>query len=237
MCLYIYFFQIGTCKLHQTWDKPCWSKENGISFFEEKKTEENMLPQIFFQLIHCSVLNQVCKISMGQKSWLKLFSRSTGDLNEAIKWGAEPSSEPIRRARPIFRLCLWRKHCHFTAEISEKKKKQSQRMWFAMMWQKTTITLKAELGTLLIWGCSERIEIGNTVHTCTPLYRHTISQTHRSAQAVVAVHRGGGGKWDQIQREITDWGQWIDGWLEALWNLWVMVLHLIAFCVCLNYAT
>lgn len=116
---------------------------------------------------------------------------------------------------------------------------------FKMRWHKIKIILKNLIRSLLNWKRNFTNAHGHTLapinkSTRTVHTQHTVNtqslkhiQVHRPMRGL----RGGGGKWDQIQREITDWGQWIDGWLEAPWSPWVMVLHLIAFCVCLNYAT
>lgn len=108
-------------------------------------------------------------------------------------------------------------------------------VWYTTSWHKITITIikKTWLGTLLT-----RVSLGKNFTKPSRAHVRTVHSVNaQSLKHIQAYSWEVGGKWDQIQREITDWGQWIDGWLEAPWNPWVMVLHLIAFCVCLNYAT
>lgn len=80
----------------------------------------------------------------------------------------------------------------------------------------TNMVIKSQLATLLT-----SVSLGKTPQTIRSTHAYsvgpglTVTRTHTSAR--IQIHApgrwgGGGCGRDQIQREITDWGQQIDGW-------------------------
>lgn len=155
------------------------------------------------------------------------------DLNEAIKWEAEahsnnPSGGPLLHSG---RVC--RGSFVITPLRFDKNGPWNGVIYIELAQNNNNDNKKTWLGTLLT-----RVSLGKNFTKPSRAHVRTVHSVNaQSLKHIQAYSWEVGGKWDQIQREITDWGQWIDGWLEAPWNPWVMVLHLIAFCVCLNYAT